>query len=92
MDYIEAEIFLQNGFPNHNGRGSLLVGTVSKGKIHSKAVLLIEGGEIEMFNIKCWEDNKWNVSRIEFEIEKNLSPSIEWWKYFKTTLRVKTHQ
>ncbi|MFT6921561.1 MAG: hypothetical protein ACJA1C_000558 [Crocinitomicaceae bacterium] len=85
----EAEILLHNGFPNHGGEGNLLVGIVSKGQIEKDAVLIIDQREIMMSKIQVREDSEWNVTRIEFEVDRNLNPPIYWWKLYKSKIKVK---
>ena len=89
MKNQEAEILLHNGFPNHGGEGDLLVGIISKGKIEQDAVLIIDEREIQMSKIQVRDDSEWNVTRIEFEVDRNICPPIYWWKLYYNKIKVK---
>jgi len=83
------EIQLHNGFSNHGGEGDLLVGIITKGSIAEDAVLIIEDRKIEMSKIQIHEDLDWNVTRIEFEVERNLESPVYWWKLYNSKLGVR---
>jgi len=85
----EAEILLQNGFPNHGGDGDLLVGIISKGQIEKDAIMIINSREIKMSKIHIKYDPDWDVTRVQFEVDKNINPPILWWKLYKSKIKVK---
>jgi len=89
MENQEAEILLQNGFPNHGGQGDMLVGIILKGQVEEDAFLIIEGRKVKMSKIQIQEDLKWNVTRIEFEVERNIKPPVYWWKLYNSKIEVK---
>ena len=86
---IEAEILLHNVFLNHKGEGYLLVGIISKGEIKNEAFLIINGQKVSMNKIKIQNDSKDNTVRIEFEVDREILPSIKWWKLFDKNIEVK---
>lgn len=85
---MEAEILLQNGFPNHGKEGYLFVGKVTKGQIKKNAVLIINNHKIKIDEIQFRENSKHDFTRIVFEVDRNLEPPIEWKKLFNSTIKV----
>lgn len=87
MTKLETEILLRNGFPNHLGEGDLLVGIISKGEVQKNAVLIIEGREVKMRKIQIREDS--GVASIEFEVDRNIEPPVNWSKLYNSRIKVK---
>ncbi len=89
MKEVTSEIVLHNGFPNQGDDGILLVGILSKGEVLENAVLKVGDREIKMNKIKIREDAEHKVFRIEFEVDRNIEPPVNWWKLYQNRVEVK---